>query len=138
MRYLHVDNPGDDRGFDNASVLARQTARNNRMQDPTIMAWHKTGDRDTPACYEGADPDIWWLKYGIGNGGVLEVFVGDDYQFILMDARGYEKTGALPLRNLTDVQGNEYLCFAPLLDRGPDTPTLVACTRLDGWAADQY
>jgi hypothetical protein len=39
---------------------------------------------------------------GAGNGGKLEICVGDDFQFVMMDARGYETLGEMPLRNLSD------------------------------------
>jgi hypothetical protein len=138
MRNVHIDYHGAALNFQSASLLAKDVARENQMQDPTIMAWHHSTDQDMPAFYDGADPDTWWVKYGAGNGGRLEVCVGDDYQFILMDARGYEKLGAMPLRNLSDGLGNEFLCHTPLLAKGASMPTPEACSHLDGWAADQY
>lgn len=138
MRNVHAEYQGEDHNFESASLLAKGVARENQMQDPTIMAWHHSSGQDTPALYDGADPDTWWAKYGAGNGGKLVVNVGNDYQFVMMDARGYEKLGEMPLRNLSDGQGNEYLCFTPMLGKDTNTPTLAACTHLDGWAADQY
>lgn len=138
MRNIHTEFQGEDYSFANASLLALDIARENKMQDPTIMAWHQSSGQGTPALYDGADPDTWWAKYGAGNGGRLEVCVGEDYQFIMMDARGYEKLGQMPLRNLSDGQGNEYLCHTPLLDKDSNVPTQEACTQLDGWAADQF
>lgn len=102
------------------------------------MAWHRTRQQDMPPFYDGADPDTWWAKYGAGNGGRLEICLGDDFQFVMMEARGYEKLGEMPLRNMADDQGNQYLCYAPMLDKAADKPTADACTCLDGWAADQY
>ena len=55
-----------------------------------------------------------------------------------MDARGYEKSGDAPLRNLSDGHGHEYLCFIPMLGNVTRTPTPEASTPLDGWTADQY
>ena len=54
------------------------------------MAWHQSGDEAAPPIYDGADLEFWWAKFGAGNGGKLEVCIGDDYQLIMMDARGYE------------------------------------------------
>ncbi len=138
MRNVHIEYPDDDHNFESASLLAMGVARENKMLDPTIMAWHQNSDQATPPIYDGADADSWWANYGAGNGGRLEVCVGEDYQFIMMDARGYEKLGDMPLRNLMDAQGNEYLCLTPLLGKGSNTPTQEACTQLDGWTADQY
>lgn len=138
MRNVHVDYRGDPLNFQSASLLAKGIARENQMQEPTIMAWHRNHDRVMPPVYDGADPDTWWAKYGAGNGGRLEVCVGDDYQFVLMDARGYETLGEMPLRNLSDAQGMQYLCFTPMLGKASSKPTQEACIALDGWLADQF
>lgn len=138
MRNVHIDYQGAPLDFQSASLLAKEVARENQMQDPTIMAWHQDSDQAMPPFYDGANPDTWWAKYGAGNGGRLEVCLGNDYQFIMMDARGFEKLGEMPLRNLSDEGGNEYLCHTPMLDKGASKPTREACTQLDGWAADQY
>jgi hypothetical protein len=137
MRNVHIDYRGSDHGFQAASHLAKEVAKENKMQDPTIIAWHQDRKLGATPYYEGADPETWWEKFGEGNGGKLEVSVGNDYQFIMMDARGYETVGDLPLRNLTDGQGNQYLCYAPI--QGKDSvPKKEACLLLDGWLADQY
>ncbi len=138
MRNVHIDYRGDALNFQSASLLAKGVAREHQMQEPTIMAWHQNSDVANPPIYDGADADSWWAKYGNGNGGRLEVCVGDDFQFILMDARGYETLGEMPLRNLTDKQGNQFLCYTPILGKSASEPTAEACTKLDGWAADQY
>jgi hypothetical protein len=138
MKNLHIDYQGDALNFQSASLLAKGIARANQMQDPTIMSWHQSSGKAIPPIYDGADPDSWWAKYGAGNGGRLEVSVGDDYQFIMMDARGYETLGAMPLRNLSDTQGNQYLCYTPMLGKVSNKPTQDACIQLDGWLADQY
>jgi len=138
MKNLHIDYQGDALNFQSASLLAKGVARQNQMQEPTIMAWHRSGEHATPPLYDGADPDTWWAKYGAGNGGRLEVSVGDDFQFIMMDARGYETLGEMPLRNLADEQGNQFLCYTPMLGKTSNQPTAEACTTLDGWLADQY
>jgi hypothetical protein len=138
MKNLHIEYRGDPLNFQSASHLAKWTARANQMQDPTIMAWHQSSDQAMPPVYDGADPDSWWAKYGAGNGGRIEVCVGDEYQFIMMDARGYETLGEMPLRNLSDVQGNQYLCYTPMLGKASNHPTPEACMPLDEWMADQY
>jgi len=136
MRNLHIDYQGDALNYQSASLLAKGIARENQMQDPTIMAWHSR-DGMSPR-YEGGNPASWWEKYGEGNGGRLEVRIGDDFQFVLMDTRGYETLDDIPLRNLTDSQGNQYLCYTPMQGKASNTPNPEACTLLDGWLADQY
>ena len=138
MRNLQIDYRGTDLNFQSASLLALNAAREERMQDPTIMAWHQSSDQDTPPVYDGADADTWWAKYGSGNGGRLEICVGEDYQFIMMDARGYEKLGDIPLRNLSDSKGNEYLCHTSTPGALADPLGSKSCAPLDSWAADQY
>lgn len=139
MRNAHIEYPGSDLTFESASLLAKNFARENRMQDPTIMAWHHSTDQqDMPPAYDGANADTWWAKYGAGNGGMLEVCIGEDYQFILMDARAFEKLGDVPLRNLADDQGNQYLCHTPVEGKVTDKVLPQSCAQLDGWAADQY
>jgi len=138
MRNVQIDYRGNDLNFQSASLLAMNAAREERMLDPTIMAWHQSSEQDSPPVYDGADADTWWAKYGSGNGGRLEVCVGEDYQFIMMDARGYEKLGDMPLRNLSDEKGNEYLCHTSAPGAFAGAPGSTSCAQLDGWAADQY
>ena len=138
MRNIHIDYRGPDQGFQAASLLAKNAAKDDQMKDPTIIAWHQNSKLGNSPYYEGANPETWWEKYGEGNGGRLEVSVGDDYQFIMMDARGYETVGELPLRNLTDSRGNQYLCYTPMQGRDSAVPKQDACMLLDGWLADQY
>ncbi|MDP2835349.1 MAG: AF1514 family protein [Pseudomonadota bacterium] len=138
MRNVQVDYQGAALNYQSASLLAKGVARENQMQEPTIMSWHKHGIQVMPPYFEGANPDTWWEKYGEGNGGKLEISVGDEYQFVLMDARGYETLGEMPLRNLTDEQGNQFLCYTPVLGKQSNRPTPEACSQLDGWFADQY
>jgi hypothetical protein len=136
MKEMHIDYSNSDLQYERASILARDAARQNAMQDPTIMAWH-SGSTVSPA-FPGGNPEGWWEKYGTGNGGTFEVSVGngDEYTFILMDAEGYETVDELPLRNLSDTQGTEYVCYSPMLQG--DAPTKEACYPLDDWTADQY
>ncbi len=138
MRNIHIDYQGKPPDYQRASLLAKDVARENQMKDPTIMAWHTDTGQGTPPFYDGADPDTWWEKFGEGNGGRLEVSVGDDFRFIMMDARGFETLGPMPLRNLSDDSGNQYLCYTPILGRASSEPNPEACTVLDGWLADQY
>lgn len=140
MRNIHIDYHGPDQSFQAASLLAKDVAKENQMKDPTIMAWHRSSRLgEMPPYYDGANPETWWEKYGEGNCGKLEVSVGDDdYQFIMMDARGYETVGELPLRNLTDKEGNQYLCYTPIQGMESSVPKKEACALLDGWLADQY
>lgn len=137
MQHLHITNKDSALDYQGAMRAATDAARESKMQDPTVIAWHRQSGHDMPPYYIGANPDTWWEKYGSGNGGTLEVDVGDDYQFIFMDTSDYETMGEMPLRNLSDDQGNEYLCHTPILGSTPSKPTAEACTILDGWVADQ-
>ncbi len=139
MRNVHIDYRGSDHDFQTASLLAKAAARENQMKDPTIISWHHSGVKEEMSpYYAGANPETWWGKYGEGNGGRLGVDVGGDYQFIMMDTRGYETVGEMPLRNLTDRDGNPYLCLTPLQGMNSSVPRQDACILLDGWLADQY
>lgn len=135
MNTLHLDYSSGLLNYQDASFLARNAAIEQRMQEPTIISWHRKHDM-TPY-YDGADPETWWEKYGAGNGGRLEVSIGDEYEFVMMDTRAFETVGEVPLRNLRDAAGQQYLCFTPLL-KGAKTPNLSACSPLDDWTADQY
>lgn len=139
MQNVHIDHEGTDLDFSSASRIATDAAKANQMKDPTIVSWHQQhSPQDALPYYDGANPETWWEKYGTGNGGKLEVSVGDEYQFIMMDAGGFERLGEMPLRNLSDSQGNQFLCYTPILGKGSSKPTAEACTQLDGWAADQF
>jgi Domain of unknown function (DUF5619) len=138
MRNVHIDYKGTALNFHSASLLAKNFARENHMKEPTILAWHRHSV-PMPAIYEGANPDTWWAKYGKGDGGRLEISVGEDYQFVMMDACSYETLGEVPLRNLSDSHGNQYLCHTSSLAKESSTPNLEeACFLLDGWAANQF
>ena len=138
MQILHIEHKGPALDYRSAERIAKDTARKNQIEDPTILAWHHTGSRETHPNFDGANPDTWWEKYGSGNGGTLEIEVGDQYQFVVMDADSYETLGEMPLRNITDGQGNQYLCLKPVMAKGSAKPTEEACSLLDGWYADQY
>jgi hypothetical protein len=137
MKNIVIEERGECSDFQCASLLAREIAVKNDMQQPTIVSWHQRSNQHVSSYYDGANPDSWWKKYGKGNGGELEVSVGDEYEFVLMDTDGYESLGRMPLRNLSDESGNHYLCLTPILGVVTNTPNPEACTELDGWLADQ-
>lgn len=137
MNNFHIEHRGSDTSFRGASMLALGEARAHQMREPAIMSWRQQSNRGMSPSFEGADPDTWWEKFGEGNGGRMQISVGDEYEFILMDTRAYETVGETPLRNLSDSHGTPYLCFTPLIGKDSRTPNLDACTLLDGWAADQ-
>lgn len=56
---------------------------------------------------------------------------------MLIDSRGFESVDQLPVRNLTDEEGNEFICIAPMLSEGC-APIDKACVPIDEWAASQY
>jgi hypothetical protein len=138
MKNVHIDYQGAAPDFQRASLLAKGIALQNQIQQPTIVSWHQHSNQHMSPYYDGANPDSWWEKFGEGNGGKLEVRVGDEYEFVMMDSQGYETLGEMPLRNLSDEFGNHYLCFTPILGRLSNKPSPAACTYLDGWLADQF
>jgi hypothetical protein len=137
MQTLRVDYPEHDLTFAMASEMAKSAACDSQMQSPTIISWHQHGSDSVSPSYDGIDPQSWWGKYGAGNGGRLEVSVGDQYDFILMETRGYETVGRLPVSNLVAEDGVEYICLTPMLGDGA-RPSEHACVPLDEWMANQY
>ena len=137
MQSIHLDYQGTDLTFSKASALAKTLARENRMQDPAIISWHQRSSDAMLPSYAGADPGSWWEKYGEGNGGRLEISVGEEYEFVMMETRGYETVDQLPIRNLADSQGQEYVCFTSMLGES-GKPDQKACMPLDEWMANQY
>lgn len=137
METIRVEYQGTDLDFAQALLLAKQAAQQHRLQEPAIMAWHQHSSHAMSPSYDGANPARWWEKYGAGNGGRLEVTVGDEFDFILMDTRGFESVDQLPIRNLVAQDGQEYICLTPMLG-GASTPNTRACVPIDEWAADQY
>jgi hypothetical protein len=107
------------------------------MQEPVIVSWHQRGSDIMSPSYDGANPDSWWAKYGEGNGGRLAVTVGDAFDFVMMDTRGYETVDQLPIRNLEDEDGRQYICLSPMLGEGCARID-QACVPLDEWTANQY
>jgi hypothetical protein len=137
MQTLHVDHPDRDLSFALASSMAKAAACDTQMRDPTIISWHQHGTHAVSPSYDGIDPRSWWAKYGRGNGGRLEVNVGGQFDFILMEAAGYETVGKQPVRHLVAEDGVEYICMAPMLGNRA-MPDARACVPLDEWMADQY
>lgn len=137
MQNLHIDYQGTALTFAQASQLAKSAAMENSMQSPAIIAWHQHSNHAMSPSYDGANPASWWEKYGEGNGGRMEVSVGDEFDFVLMDTRGFETVDQLPIRNLVAEDGNEYICLAPMLGDGC-VPVDKACVPIDEWAANQY
>jgi len=136
MKSIHVDYRNGKPDFQHASQMAIEAAMNDDVHEPTIVSWHQRSTDRVSTYYDGADPRTWWEKFGAGNGGEIEVSVGDEYDFVLTDSEGYETLGEMPLRNLSDASGNEFLCYAPILGE-KTTPNADACTELDSWTADQ-
>lgn len=96
----------------------------------------RSRERISPS-HDGTDPNSWWAKDDEGNGSGLEISIGEQNDFVLMDSHGHQSMDALPVRNLADGDCNEYICSAPLLGKGC-TPIDKACTSIDEWAANQY
>lgn len=138
MQTVHIDYPGAKPDFNGASQLARRIAMERNIREPTIVSWHQHSNRRVSSYYDGANPDSWCEKYGEGNGGELEVKVGNEYDFVMTDSEGYETLGKLPLRNLSDGAGNHYLCYTPIQGMLDKKPSPDACTYLDEWTADQF
>ena len=137
MQNLHIDYPGTDLNFAKASLLAKQAARENHIHNPAIIAWHQHSTHAMSPSFDGANHDSWWEKYGTGNGGHLEVSVGSEYDFVMMESGGFETVGELPVRNLVAEDGKEYICLTPMLgDRCASIEQ--ACIPIDEWAANQY
>lgn len=137
MQNLHIDYQGSDLTYAKASLLAKSAATQHKMHSPAIIAWHQHGSNAMSPSYDGANPASWWEKYGAGNGGDMEVSVGNEFDFVLMDTEGYETVDQLPIRNLVAEDGQEYICLAPMLVDAC-TPIERACVPIDEWAANQY
>ncbi len=137
MQTVHIDYPGAKPDFNSASQLARRIASERAIREPTIVSWHQHSNQRVSSYYDGANPDSWCKKYGEGNGGELEIKVGNEYDFVVTDSDGYETLGKLPLRNLSDGFGNYYLCYTRIQGLLDKKPNPEACTYLDEWTADQ-
>jgi hypothetical protein len=137
MQNLHVDYSGSDLTYAKASLLAKHAAMENSMHSPAIIAWYQHSSQAMSPSYDGANPASWWEKYGEGNGGRMEVSVGEEFDFVLMDTQGFETVDQLPVRNLVAENGQEYICLSPMLGDGC-VSLEQACVPLDEWAANQY
>jgi len=90
MQSRDVDHKGTDLTFPRARALAKRLAKENRMQDPAIICWNpRSTDARSPSC-AGDSPGCWWEKYGEGNGDRLEISVGGELDFVMMESRGYD------------------------------------------------
>jgi hypothetical protein len=134
---MHVDYPGRTLDFAEARRLAIEHARCEALRTPEVIAWHRRSTHDFSPAFTGADEATWWAKYGAGNGGRMNVSVGDDFEFILAETGSFESLQGREVRNLRGDDGTEYICLAGMLD---DTgrPRKDACRPLDEWLADQY
>jgi hypothetical protein len=137
MQQLHVDHQPSGLSFTAASQLAIQAAKDHAIQSPAIIAWHQRGSHQISPRYDGGDAASWWHKYGAGNGGTLEVSVGNAFDFVMMETSGFETVDQLPIRNLRASDGQEYICLTPLLGDA-STPIEKVCVPIDEWAANQY
>jgi hypothetical protein len=136
MRTIEVDVPMTEPNFRTASHLALEIAHANRMQDPMIVSWRNHQNHAMSPSFEGGNPDSWWEKYGKGNYGELEVSISHAYDFVLTDSKDFDTLEGMPLRDLKDSAGNQYLCYSSML-KGSDIPDEFACTQTDEWLAKQ-
>jgi hypothetical protein len=137
MTYVQIEYSGHKLDFDTAQRLALSQASACDIQDPAVVSWYQRSAHQFSPGFNGADETSWWAKFGEGNGGLADIAVGDDFNFIITESSGFERHGSLPLRNIKDESGIEYICFLPML-AGRDRPNREACVVLDDWAADQY
>jgi len=135
MKEAHINYAGLDLNYKKASLLAANLADSDKdIIDPVMVAWYdKKGARMSPAV-EGSNIDTRWHNYAENHGGVLEVDVNGEYDFIFADSSAFEPYGPSPYINLRDHQGNEYLCQINAL-RDPHNPNLEACVALDDWTS---
>lgn len=132
MQSLHVDDQETDVTCSKSRALAKRLARDNRMQDPPIISWHpRSSDVMSPSC-AGASPDSWWEKHDEGNGGRLEISAGGEFDCVMMESHGYETVGQLPIRNLADSQGQEYVCFTSMPGNPLHRITRPVCRWMSG------
>lgn len=135
MQNIHVDYSGAELTFDMARNLAIRAGRENQLREPAVVSWHQHGSEAMSPSFDGANPASWWEKYGSGNGGRLEIHVGDRYDFILTETLGFETLDGLPLRNVRGADGTEYLCYH---SRETDAAQgAEVCMPLEEWTAKQ-
>lgn len=137
MINLYIDYSGKSLDFPVAREMALARAHVLNMEQPVIVSWRQHNTHSYSPGFEGADEESWWAKYGLGNGGQADISVGKDFEFIVMESGDYETVHSLPLRNLKDAAGAEYVCLSPMLD-DTNKPRKDACSQLDDWTGDQY
>ena len=135
MKEAHINYSGLDLDYMKASVLATSIAeRDANIIDPVMVAWHdKKSSRMSPVV-EGGDLNTRWHDYGESHGGMLEVDINGEYEFIFGDSSAFDTYGPSPYINLHDKNGNEYLCQINAL-RDPHNPNQEACVPLDDWTS---
>lgn len=135
MRQAHIEYSGTDLDYGRAAALAATFAGEDKeVIEPVLVAWYdRKAARMSPAI-EGADLSSRWHDYGESHGGRLEVDVGNDFAFIYADSSAFDPYEASPYSNLSDAQGNEYLCQTNLLS-DPHQPIPSACVPLDEWTS---
>lgn len=136
LHTIDVDIPMTRLDFKLASQLAMEIAQANHIEKPMIVSWHACRGEAMSPSFEGGDPESWWEKYGEGNYGELEISVGKDYDFVLVESQGYETLDDMPLRDLKDSAGNPFLCYASLLGDSR-VPNAMACMPTDEWLCKQ-
>lgn len=135
MRQAHISDTGVALTYQQAAALAAKFAEDDRdVIEPVLVAWYdRKGERMSPVI-EGADLRSRWHDYGASHGGKLEIEIGGDYTFIYADSSAFDPYDPSPYSNLTDKDGNEYICQINLMaDKGKPTPD--ACTPLDEWTS---
>lgn len=135
MRLTHISHPTADLNYAIAANLAAALAdKDAEVIEPVLVAWYdRKASRMSPVI-EGADTRTRWHDYGASHGGKLEIDVAGEYTFIYAESSAFDPYGPSPYINLSDAQGNEYLCQTGLLP-DPRIPTKTACVALDEWTS---
>jgi hypothetical protein len=135
MRQAHITHPAGELNYLMAAQMAAARAdQDTEVIEPVLVAWYDRKDAKMSPAIEGADVRTRWHDYGESHGGKLEIDVAGDYAFIYADASPFDPYEASPYANLSDANGNEYLCQIGLLD-DPHVPNKAACTPLDEWTS---
>lgn len=135
MRLTHITHPTAELNYAMAANLAAALAdKDAEVIEPVLVAWYdRKASRMSPVI-EGADMRTRWHDYGASHGGKLEIDVAGEYAFIYAESSAFDPYGPSPYTNLSDAQGNVYLCQTGLLP-DPRTPTKEACVALDEWTS---
>jgi len=135
MREAHISYAGLDLNYKKASTLAANLANSDTgIIDPVMVAWYDKKDARMSPVVGGNNIDMLWHDYAEKHGGILEVDVNGEYDFIFADSSAFEPYGPSPYINLRDRSGNEYLCQINAL-RDPHNPNKEACVALDDWTS---